>query len=99
MIVYHGTTIDCLEGIQREGLQPGTYVAPSAELARNYALDRALTLGANGCVLFELDVPDASVVEVESWWWTGTQLLLPLGCSPECILSVDDRDPRDVQEG
>ncbi|HEY0344218.1 MAG TPA: hypothetical protein VGC59_06210 [Solirubrobacteraceae bacterium] len=99
MIVYHGTTIDCLEGIRREGLRPGTYVAPSADLARSYALDRALTLGADGCVLFELDVPDASVVEVESWWWTGTQLLLPLGCSPECILSVDDSDPRDAQAG
>ena len=32
MIVYHGTTIDCLEGIRREGLQPGTYVAPNVAL-------------------------------------------------------------------
>jgi hypothetical protein len=99
MIVYHGTTIDCLEGIRREGLRPGTYVAPNPDLARDYALDRALTLGADGCVLFELDVPDASVVEVENWWWTGKQLLLPLGCSPECILSVDDSDPRAKQAG
>jgi hypothetical protein len=99
MIVYHGTTIDCLEGIRREGLRPGTYVAPNADLARDYALDRALTIGADGCVLFELDVPDASVVEVENWWWTGKQLLLPLGCSPECILSVDDSDPPARQAG
>ena len=29
MIVYHGTTVDCREGILAEGLRPGTYVAPN----------------------------------------------------------------------
>ena len=29
----------------------------------------------------------------------GKQLLLPLGCSAECILSVDDSDPRSAQAG
>jgi hypothetical protein len=97
MIVYHGTTIDCLEGIKAEGLRPGTYVAPNIALARDYAFDRAMTIGADGCVVFELDVPDASIEKVEAWWWTGEQLLLPLGCTPECILSVDDSDPRAFQ--
>lgn len=59
MIVYHGTTIDCLEGIQSEGLRAGSYVAPNIGLARDYAFDRAITLGADSCVVFELDVPDA----------------------------------------
>ena len=99
MIVWHGTTDDCLEGIKREGLRPGTYVAPNKALAQDYAFDRAITIGADGCVVFELDVPDASVVQVEAWWWTGDQLILPLGCEPECILSIDDSDPRPFQAG
>ncbi len=97
MIVYHGTTIDSLEGIQREGLRPGSFVAPNAALARDYAWDRALTLGADQCILLELDVPDAAVVEVQGWWWTGEQLMLPAGCPPSCIVSVDDSDPRPFQ--
>lgn len=97
MIVFHGTTVDCLEGIQRDGLRPGSYVAPNKELAQDYAYDRAITLGADTCVIFELDVPDAAITQVESWWWTGDQLILPLGCPPSCILSIDDTDPRPYQ--
>ncbi len=97
MIVYHGTTVDCREGILEEGLRPGTYVAPNVSLARDYAYDRAITLGADACVVFELDVHEAMVAEVEGWWWTGQQLLLPLGCPASCIVSVDDSDPRPFQ--
>ncbi|CAN5223499.1 hypothetical protein BH20ACT16_BH20ACT16_15650 [soil metagenome] len=99
MIVYHGTTVDCLEGIKALGLHPGTYVAPNIALARDYAYDRAITLGADSCVVFTLDVPDATVHRVEAWWWTGEQLLLPLGCTPECIIEIDDSDPRAYQAG
>lgn len=94
MIVYHGTTIDCLEGIQRDGLHPGSFVAPTVALARDYAFDRAMKVGAESCVLLELDVPDAAVITHEGWWWTGEQLELPAGCPPSCIVSVDDSDPR-----
>ena len=52
MIVYHGTTVDCREGIVEAGLRPGTYVAPNRALAQDYAFDRAITIGANACVLF-----------------------------------------------
>lgn len=97
MIVYHGTTVDCREGILAEGLRPGTYVAPNKALSQDYAFDRAITLGADACVVFELDVPDAMIAKVEAWWWTGEQLLLPLGCPPSCIVSVDDSDPRPYQ--
>ncbi len=97
MIVYHGTTVDCRQGILDEGLRPGSYVAPNVALARDYAYDRAMTIGADGCVVFELDVPDPMIVEVEAWWWTGEQLLLPLGCPRSCIVSVDDSDPRPFQ--
>ena len=94
MIVYHGTTIDCLEGIQRDGMRPGTYVSENRALARQYSWLRAMTLGADSCVLFELDVPDSAVSEAESWWWAQGQLQLPLGCDPSCILSVDHSDPQ-----
>jgi len=97
MIVWHGTTIDCLAGIQAEGLRPGTYVAPNPSLARDYAFDRAITIGADSCVLFELDIPDPAVTAVEGWWWTGTQYILPVGCPPTCILSIDYSDPRPHQ--
>ena len=97
MIVYLGTTVDCRRGILDEGLRPGSYVAPKISLARDYAFDRAITIGADGCVVFELDVPDPMIVKVEAWWWTGEQLLLPLGCPPSCIVSVDDSDPRPFQ--
>ncbi|HUR85026.1 MAG TPA: hypothetical protein VMY78_06745 [Solirubrobacteraceae bacterium] len=97
MIVFHGTTVDCQEAIEREGLRPGSFVAPNPSLARDYAYHRAIGIGADACVLFELDVPDAAVVEVQGWWWTGTQLMLPAGCPASCILSIDDTDPRPFQ--
>jgi hypothetical protein len=98
MIVWHGTTTDCLPGIQAEGLHPGSFVAPNPELARNYSHKRALDVGAEGCVLIELDVPDAAVTEITSWWWTGDQLVLPAGCPASCIVSVDHSDPRPFQD-
>jgi hypothetical protein len=53
-----------------------------------------MTLGADSCVLLELDVPDSAVSEAESWWWAQGQLQLPFGCPPSCILSVDHSDPQ-----
>lgn len=97
MIVYHGTTVDCRKAIIQEGLRPGSYVAPNKALSQDYAFDRAITIGADACVVFELDVPDAMITKVEAWWWTGEQLLLPLGCTPECILEIDESDPRPYQ--
>jgi RNA:NAD 2'-phosphotransferase (TPT1/KptA family) len=99
MIVYHGTTADCRAGIIEEGLRPGSYVAPNKALSQDYAYDRAITLGADACVVFELDVPDPMIEKVEAWWWTGEQLILPLGCPPSCIVSIDDSDPRPYQAG
>ena len=93
MIVYHGTTIDCLESIERDGLRPGSFVSESRDLARQYSWLRAMSVGAEGCALLELDVPRAAVVEAESWWWARSQLQLPVGCPPSCILSVDHSDP------
>jgi hypothetical protein len=52
-----------------------------------------MTLGADGCVVIELDVPRAAVVEAESWWWARDQLQLPAGCPPSCIVSVDHSQP------
>ena len=93
MIVYHGTTIDCFESIEREGLRPGTFVSEDRALARQYSFYRAITLGADSCVLFELDVPASAVIEAESWWWARSQLQLPFGCPPSCIVSIDHSDP------
>jgi hypothetical protein len=94
VIVFHGTTIDCLGSIERDGLRAGTYVARTRELAEEYAWHRATTLGADGCVILELDVPSAAVADAQSWWWARDQLQLPVGCPPTCILSVDGSDPR-----
>jgi hypothetical protein len=93
MIVYHGTTADCRAGIEAEGLRPGSFVAPSRDLASDYSWRRAMDLGADSCVLFELDVPDAAVVTATSWWWAPNQMQLPYGCPPSCILSIDTSDP------
>jgi hypothetical protein len=100
MIVYHGTTDECRAGIERAGLHPGTYVAGNPDLAREYAWLRAMTLGADSCVIFELDVPDGAVAEApQSWWWAPNQLQLPLGCPASCIVSIDDSDRRPASAG
>jgi hypothetical protein len=94
MIVFHGTTVDCLDSIYREGLRPRSFVAHTRALAGEYAWLRAMSLGADACAVIELDVPSSAVVEVQSWWWAPGQLQLPAGCPPSCIVSVDDSDPR-----
>ena len=94
MIVYHGTTIENKESIEREGLLPNSYVAATRDLAVEYAHHRGLTRGSDGYIIFEVDVPDAAVVEVQSWWWANGQLLLPYGCEPENIVVVYDEDLR-----
>ncbi|MEA2297074.1 MAG: hypothetical protein QOF77_10 [Solirubrobacteraceae bacterium] len=99
MIVYHGTTDECLEGITREGLRPWTYVARNPELALEYAWLRAMTLGSESTAIFTLDVPDSAVVEAKSWWWAQDQLQLPAGCPASCIVSVDTSDQRPVKAG
>ncbi len=99
MIVFHGTTVDCQESIQRHGLWPRSFVSESRALACEYSWLRALTLGADACVVIELDVPSAAVVEVQSWWWATGQLQLPVGCPASCIVSVDDTDPRQLVVG
>jgi RNA:NAD 2'-phosphotransferase (TPT1/KptA family) len=98
VIVYHGTTAEHKQGIEREGLRPNSYVARTRELATEYARHRGLSRGSDGYVIFEVDVPDAAVVEVQSWWWANGQLLLPYGCDPENIVSVHDHDLRSEAE-
>lgn len=68
-------------------------MAKERALASDYAWHSAITLGADGCVVIELDVPDAAVEEAVSWWWARDQLRLPVGCPPSCILSIDESDP------
>ncbi len=100
MIVYHGTTDECRAGIEREGLRPGTYVADNVHLAREYAWLRAMTLGSESTVIFELDVPASAVVAAaQSWWWAPNQLQMPAGCPASCIVSVDDSDQRPATAG
>jgi RNA:NAD 2'-phosphotransferase (TPT1/KptA family) len=99
MIVYHGTTVDCLDSIQRDGLRPGSFVSADRALAGQYSWLRAMTLGADACVVIELDVPSAAVTEAQSWWWAKNQLQLPVGCPASCIVSVDDSDPRQFSIG
>lgn len=96
MIVWHGTTIENKEAIEREGLRTNSYVASTRDLAETWARTRGNERGSDGWVLFEIDVPDAAVVESQSWWWAEGQLLLPFGCEPEGILSVHDVDMRDA---
>ncbi|MEA2220083.1 MAG: hypothetical protein QOJ35_2709 [Solirubrobacteraceae bacterium] len=98
MIVYHGTTIENKDGIERDGLRPNSYAARTRELAVEWARTRGLSRGSDGVVIYELDVPDPAVVEVQSWWWAEGQLLLPFGCPPSGILSVDDVDLRGEPE-
>ena len=99
MIVYHGTTAEHKDSILSEGLRPNSYVAATRELATDYAHHRGLSRGSDGYVIFEVDVPDAAVVEVQSWWWANGQLLLPFGAPPsgitiiEADLPPEDEDP------
>jgi hypothetical protein len=99
MIVFHGTTIDCLDSIRREGLRPGSFVSKTRAPAGDYSWQRAMTLGGDGCAVIELDVPPAAVIEVQSWWWAPGQLQLPVGCPATCILAVDDSDPPQFSTG
>lgn len=92
MIVYHGTTIENRESIEREGLRPNSYAASTYELAQEWARVRGLSRGSDGYVIFKVDVPDAAVVESQSWWWAQGQLLLPFGAPPSglCVVEADD---------
>jgi RNA:NAD 2'-phosphotransferase (TPT1/KptA family) len=94
VIVYHGTTIENKESIEREGLRPNSYVASTYELAMTWAHTRGLERGADGFVVFEVDVPDAAVVQSQSWWWAEGQLLLPFGAPPEGVVVVTHDDQR-----
>lgn len=96
MIVWHGTTIENKDAILREGLRPNSYAARTRELASSYAQTRSLERGADGYALFEVDVPDAAVVEVTSWWWAQGQMLLPWGAPPEGLTLVEAEDLRDA---
>jgi hypothetical protein len=98
VIVFHGTTIEHRESIERDGLLANTYVARTRELSVEYARTRSLSRGSDGVVVFECDVPDAAVVEVQSWWWAQGQLLLPFGCPPSGIVSVEVEDLRETEE-
>jgi len=98
MIVWHGTTIENKAGIEREGLRPGSYAAKTRELAVEYANTRGRERGSDGFVIYEMDVPDAAVEEVQSWWWAAGQLFLPFGCPPEGIMSIVDLDLRPAAE-
>ena len=44
--------------------------------------------------MFEVDVPDAAVVESKSWWWAEGQMLLPFGAPPTDVVVVDGDDMR-----
>jgi RNA:NAD 2'-phosphotransferase (TPT1/KptA family) len=99
MIVYHGTTPDCVDGIEREGLVPGSHVTPHRELAAEYAWMRGMELGADSCAVVELDVPDAAVVETQSWWWAQDQMQLPAGCPASCVVAIDEFDERPSSAG
>ncbi len=99
MIVFHGTTPDTVAGIQRDGLVAGSHVTPHRHLAAEYAWLRGMELGADFAVVFELDVPDAAVVETQSWWWAQDQLQLPAGCPPTCIVSIDQIEDRPTTVG
>ncbi len=99
MIVYHGTTAEHQEGILSEGLRPNSYVAATRELATDYAHHRGLSRGSDGYVIFEVDVPEAAVVEVQSWWWAEGQLLLPFGALPSGITLIEADLPQGDEEG
>ena len=99
MIVYHGTTLENKQGIERDGLRPGSYAARTRELATEYAHVRGKERGSDGYVIYEVDVPDAAVVEVQSWWWAEGQLLLPFGAPPSGMTLIDSDLPADDASG
>jgi RNA:NAD 2'-phosphotransferase (TPT1/KptA family) len=41
MIVYHGTTAECLKSIKLSGLRKGTYVSPSLFVSLYFAKERS----------------------------------------------------------
>lgn len=92
MIVYHGTTIEHKASIEREGLRQNTYVARTRELAEEWARTRGFERGSDGYVIFEVDVPDAAVVESKSWWWAEGQMLLPFGAPAEGLVALAHED-------
>jgi hypothetical protein len=94
VIVYHGTSIENRESIEREGLRPNSYVAATFELAMTWARTRGMERGSDGYVVFRVDAPDAAVFESPSWWWAEGQLLLPFGASPTDVEVVDHDDQR-----
>jgi hypothetical protein len=95
VIVYHGTTIENKESIEREGLRQNSYVATTPELALEWARTRGLSRGSDGIVVFAVDVPDAAVVESKSWWWAEGQMLLPFGAPPSDVSVIDAEDMRE----
>ncbi len=76
-------------------MRPNSYVAATRDLAETWANTRAKERGADGFVIFEVDVPDAAVVESQSWWWAEGQLLLPFGAPPEGVRVLDADDLRE----
>ena len=96
MLVYHGTTVENKEGIERDGLRPGSYAARTRELAQEYAHTRGLSRGSDGYVVYEVDVPDEAVVEVQSWWWANGQLFLPFGAPPSGLKLIEADLPPDA---
>ncbi|MGH2920082.1 MAG: hypothetical protein ACRDLS_16000 [Solirubrobacteraceae bacterium] len=99
MIVYHGTTPDTLAGIKQGGLVPGSHVTAHKELAAEYAWMRGIELGADAAIVIELDVPDAAVIEAQSWWWAQDQLQLPAGAPASCVVSIEEIDSRPTSVG
>ncbi len=99
MIVYHGTTPETVSAIKRDGLVPGTHVTPHRHLAADYAYMRATELGADYAVVMKLDVPDAALMEAESWWWAQDQMQLPAGYPPSCIESIEEIHSRPSSVG
>jgi hypothetical protein len=95
VIVFHGTTLENKAGIERDGLRPGSYAARTRALATEYAQVRGKERGADGYVIYEVDVPDAAVVEVQSWWWAQGQLLLPFGAPPSGLTLIESDLPSD----
>jgi len=82
VIVYHGTTIEHKEPLERE----------------QWARTRGFERGSDGYVIFEIDVPDAAVVESKSWWWAEGQMLLPFGAPAEGLVALAHEDYSEDQQ-